>query len=89
VSTGTQETDIPPGAAAARERDRRARVIAASILGGLLLVFAVLNLKTVRIHLIVTTVHWPLILVIAVCGLIGAALTWLVLRRRAGRAPSS
>jgi uncharacterized integral membrane protein len=89
VSTGTRETDVPPGAAAARERDRRARAIAVAILGGLLVLFAVLNLQTVRIHLVVTTVHWPLILVIAVCGLIGAALSWLVLRRRAGRAPSS
>jgi uncharacterized integral membrane protein len=86
VSTGTRDANIPPGEAAARERDRRARAIAVAILGGLLLVFAVLNLQTVRIHLIVTTVHWPLILVVIVCGLIGAALAWLILRRRAGRA---
>jgi uncharacterized integral membrane protein len=89
TSTPPPPTDIPPGEAAARERDRRARAIAVAILGGLLLLFAVLNLQTVRIHLIVTTVHWPLILVIAVCGLIGAAISWLVLRRRAGRAAGS
>lgn len=90
MSTGTPPaTEVPPGQAAAHQRDRRARAIAVAILAGLLLLFAVLNLQTVRIHLVVTTVHWPLILVIVVCGLIGAAIGWLVLRRRAGQGAGS
>jgi uncharacterized integral membrane protein len=47
--------------------------------------FAVLNGQTVKVHLIATTVHLPLIVVIVVCGVIGAALGWLVFRRRAAR----
>lgn len=90
VSTDIPSTsEVPPGEAAARQRDRRARTIAAAILGGLLVLFALLNLQTVRIHLIVTTVHWPLILVVVVCGLIGAAVAWLVFRKRTARAAES
>jgi uncharacterized integral membrane protein len=55
------------------------------VLGGLLVLFAILNSQTVEVHLIATTVHMPLIVVIVVCGLIGAALGWLVFRRRAAR----
>lgn len=61
------------------------RVVAAAVLGGLLVLFAVLNSQTVRVHWIVTTTHVPLIVVIAACGLIGAAIVWLFGRRRRRR----
>jgi uncharacterized integral membrane protein len=67
------------------ERRTRARVVAAVILGGLLVLFAVLNSQTVKVHLVATTLHWPLIVVIAGCVLIGFAIGWLVFRRRAAR----
>ena len=50
------------------------------------MLFAALNSQTVRIHWIVTTTHVPMIAVIIACGLIGAAVAWLLgWRRRARR----
>lgn len=68
-------------------RDRRAtaRTVAAAVLGVLLTLFAVLNSQTVRVHWVVTTTDVPLIVVIAVCGLIGAAIAWLFVWRRRAR----
>jgi uncharacterized integral membrane protein len=60
-------------------------MVAAAVLGALLALFAALNSQTVRIHWIVTTSHVPLIVVILVCGLIGAAIAWLIAWRRRAR----
>jgi uncharacterized integral membrane protein len=57
------------------------RTIAAAVLGGLVVLFAVVNLQTVTIHWIVTTSDTPLIVVIVGCGLIGYAAGWLMARR--------
>ena len=46
---------------------------------------AVLNSQTVRVHLIFTTSHLPMVVVIVVCAALGAAGAWLVFRRRAAR----
>jgi uncharacterized integral membrane protein len=51
-------------------------------LGALLTLFAVLNSQSVRIHWIVTTTHVPMIVVIVVCGLVGAIVALLIARRR-------
>jgi uncharacterized integral membrane protein len=71
--TGSQKT-IGTG------RDR-ARLIAAAILGGLLAVFAVLNLGDVSVNWIVTSGQTPLILVIVIAFVLGIAVDRLVLVR--------
>jgi uncharacterized integral membrane protein len=67
------------------DRKARARTIAAGLLGVLLTLFAVLNGQSVRVHLLVSTVSMPLIVVIAVCSLLGVLIGWIVARRRAAR----
>jgi uncharacterized integral membrane protein len=59
--------------------------VAAGILGGLLVLFAVLNSQTVKVHLVATTLHLPLIVVIAGCVAVGFLIGWLMFRRRAAR----
>jgi uncharacterized integral membrane protein len=84
------ETKPATSASSAAKRDRKAstRLVAAAVLGGLLVLFSVLNGQTVRIHWIVTTSDAPLIVVILGCGLIGFALGWLIARHRAsGQSP--
>jgi uncharacterized integral membrane protein len=84
----TSKPTTTPSAAAKRDRKASARVVAAAVLGGLLVLFSVLNSQTVRIHWIVTTSDVPLIVVILGCGLIGFALGWLIARHRAsGQSP--
>jgi len=70
---------------AASQRRASPRTIAAAVLGGLVVLFAVVNLQTVTIHWIVTTTDTPLIVVIVGCGLIGFAVGWLFARRSAHR----
>jgi uncharacterized integral membrane protein len=50
------------------------RLLAALALGGLIAVFAILNLDEVEVNWIVTTSSTPLIVVIAVSALLGAGL---------------
>jgi uncharacterized integral membrane protein len=76
-----------PGGSAAATRDRRAsaRLIAAVVLAVVVTLFALLNSQRVRIHLVFTTTHLPMIVVIAVCAVIGVLVGWLIGRRRAAR----
>ena len=60
-------------------------MVAAIVLAVVLTLFAVLNSQRVRVHLIFGTTHLPMIVVIAICGLIGLAVGWLIGRRRAAR----
>lgn len=69
----------------ASQRKPSPRMIGALALSALLILFALLNSQTVTIHWIVTTTEVPLIIVIAGCGLIGAAVGWLAARRQASR----
>jgi uncharacterized integral membrane protein len=70
---------------ALRDRKAGAKTIAAALLAALLTLFAALNSQTVSVHLVFTTAHLPMIVVIAVCALIGIAVGWLIGRRRAAR----
>jgi uncharacterized integral membrane protein len=76
----------PPAKARGREPERsrrqQARTVAVLALGGLGAVFAVLNLDEVSVNWIVGTWDTPLIIVIAISVLIGAALGYLAARRR-------
>ena len=58
------------------------RQVAVLVLAGVGGVFAALNLDEVEVNWILGTWSTPLIVVIALSMLIGAALAWLVLRRR-------
>ncbi len=68
-----------------RNRKEKSRTVAAAVLGVLLTLFAVLNSQSVRVHFIVSTVSTPLIVVIAICSLIGMLIGWMVSRRYASR----
>ena len=66
-----------------RSRRERARLVAVATVSALAALFAVLNLDEVEVNWIVGTFDPPLIVVIAVSILIGAALGYLAARRRA------
>jgi uncharacterized integral membrane protein len=81
--------DLParaPGREPERTRRQQARTVAVLALSGLGVVFAVLNLDEVSVNWIVGTWDTPLIIVIAISVLVGAALGFLAARRR-GSAP--
>lgn len=86
-STGERGTHpTPAGGEPALSKRERARKIASLVLIALAIAFAVLNLDEVRVHWIVTTTQTPLIIVIVVSFLAGAALMWLINRQRGQRA---
>jgi uncharacterized integral membrane protein len=70
------------------EPKRSPKTVAASVAGGLLALFAVFNLQTVRIHWIVGSSRTPLIVLVAICGALGFGAGWFVSRHMAGRAKS-
>lgn len=56
------------------------------VCGVLLVLFFVLNLQEVKVHLLVATVHMPLIIALAIAAVLGWLLGWAVPRlRRGGR----
>jgi uncharacterized integral membrane protein len=67
-----------------RTRKERARVVVVAGVSALAALFAVLNLDEVEVNWIVGTFDTPLIVVIAVSILVGAALGYAAARRRAG-----
>jgi uncharacterized integral membrane protein len=67
-----------------RSRRDRARVVVVAGVSALAAVFAVLNLDEVEVNWIVGTFDTPLIVVIAVSILVGAALGYVAARRRTG-----
>jgi uncharacterized integral membrane protein len=75
----------PPGRSPERSRRQRARLVGGLALGGLGVAFAVANLAEVEVNWIVGTWDTPLIIVIAISILVGAALGYLAARRRATR----
>jgi uncharacterized integral membrane protein len=79
VSTGAQQQKV----VTTTRGKLTARMIAAGVLGAVLVVFAVLNSQDVRVHWLVTSSTAPLIIVIVICGAVGFAVGWLVSRRSA------
>jgi len=73
-----------PAAAKAPPPSRRdrARIVAAFVLGGLGVLFAVLNLDEVDVNWLLGTWSTPLIVVIAISFLLGAGAGFLVNRLR-------
>jgi uncharacterized integral membrane protein len=67
-----------------RSRRERARVVVVAGVSALAALFAVLNLDEVEVNWIVGTFDTPLIVVIAVSILVGAALGYVAARRRTG-----
>lgn len=65
-----------------KSRAPRRDKVAAALLSGLGVRFTVLNSDSVRINWIVTTTKAPLIVVIALCVLVGAGVGLLGLRSR-------
>jgi uncharacterized integral membrane protein len=63
------------------DRSAGARMAAAAILGGIAAVFAVINLDDVEVDWLVGSAQTPLILVIVISMLLGAALDRLLVRR--------
>jgi uncharacterized integral membrane protein len=77
--------DLPakaPGREPERGRRERLRLITALAVGGLGAAFALLNLDEVEVNWIVGTWDTPLIIVVAISLLVGAALGFLAARRR-------
>ena len=73
-STGTTKSS--------RSRKESSRLIAAAILGGLAVVFAVINRHEVKVNWLLGTWETPLIVVIGVSFLAGAAIGAFASRRR-------
>lgn len=65
-----------------KDRKLEPRQIAAIALAALVVLFAVLNLKEVKVDFAVDSVRMPLILVIALCGAVGLGIGWLIRGRR-------
>ena len=67
------------------DRRQQRRLIAATIIGGLVAAFAVLNTGSVKVDWIVTTSSSPLIIVILVAFILGMAFDRLLLYRQRRR----
>jgi uncharacterized integral membrane protein len=84
LTTGSEPTTAPSRGAVAERRDR-ARLIAAGVIGALIVVFAVVNLNDVKVHWLIDTGQTPLIVVIAVAFLLGIVVDRLAIRARRKR----
>ena len=80
---------VPPSTPVRSKRERT-RTVAIVVLAVVVTVFAVLNLNSVKVDWIIGSGHAPLIVVVALSVLVGAALVGLAERassRRRGRPP--
>ncbi|MGW4893105.1 LapA family protein [Kitasatospora sp. NPDC004240] len=68
-----------------RGQEVRIRTIGIAILGVLAVWFIAVNTDSVEIQLWIASVTLPLWVVLAVTLVVGAAIGWLLARRRAGR----
>jgi uncharacterized integral membrane protein len=76
--SGLAEKRIPP-----KQVSRKQATIAVALV--VVIVFALLNFQDVTMHWIVGTTHTPLIILVAVCVLIGLGVGFVVGQRRAHR----
>lgn len=81
MSAAPGEEPSPP------RRGRDLRLVVSGIAAALLVWFAVANLQDVRIHFWVATTTAPLIEVVIVAGVLGAAVASVVRRRRRASPP--
>jgi uncharacterized integral membrane protein len=72
----------PQPAEKPHRRGPRRETVAAALLSGVGVLFAALNSQSVKVDLIVTTTHAPLIVVIAMCLLLGVGGTVLATHGR-------
>ena len=70
------------GSAPERSKRERARLVMVAAVGALAALFAVFNLDQVEVNWLIGTWETPLIVVIALSIVLGAALGYLVTRRR-------
>ncbi len=76
---------IPDGGSAprpARDRKRDVRLVLTGVVAVLLVWFALINLQDVEIHFWLTSTRSPLIVVIVISGVLGAAVALLAQRLR-------
>jgi uncharacterized integral membrane protein len=79
--TDLPSTDATRTARTKVERRRQERLIAAGVLGVLVVVFAVINLNDVKVHWLFATGQTPLIVVIALAFLLGIVADRLLIAR--------
>jgi uncharacterized integral membrane protein len=77
--------DVEPSRRERRSPSEQARTIGMLVLAVLITLFAVLNLKEVKVDWIVGSGHAPLIIVIVVSVVVGIVLTYLAERRKRKR----
>ncbi|MER5865090.1 LapA family protein [Kitasatospora sp. NPDC002040] len=76
-------TSAGPSTVTVRGKDVRLRTIGIAVLAALAVWFIAVNTDSVEIRLWISTVTLPLWLVLAVTLVVGAAIGWMVARRRA------
>jgi uncharacterized integral membrane protein len=74
-------------APAGRQRSLTQRQVASGVAAVVVAVFALINLQSVTMHWIVGTTHTPLIVLVAICVLVGGGVGFLIGRR--GRTPTA
>jgi uncharacterized integral membrane protein len=85
MSTPEDPRPEPQQARERRSPSEQARTIGMLVLAVLITLFAVLNLKEVKVDWIVGSGHAPLIVVIVISVLVGILLTYLAERRNRRR----
>jgi uncharacterized integral membrane protein len=76
-----EHTSIEGSRHASPDRRERTRLIALGVIGAIIVVFAVINLNSVKVHWLVTTDQAPLILVIVLAFLLGCVADRLLVIR--------
>lgn len=76
----------PPGESRGHDRENdkdggKVRLVVGWVLVAVLAAFVLANTTTVPVNFIVAKVEWPLIIVLVVTALVGAAIGGLVMRR--------
>jgi len=76
-----RSTDVVRPSRTEVDRRHQRRLIAAGVIGAIVVVFAVINLNDVKVHWLIATGQTPLIVVIVLAFLLGIAADRLLLAR--------